>query len=127
VAVVLSMLQNQKKRLLVVDSDSQVLSKISRMLFGLGAWDVWQANTAARAAELWTEHHDEINVLITAPKLPDGLGTDLVQQFRAKRPGLYVLFMSGGPACENREWTEEFLPKPFTNQQLLDALSRLEQ
>jgi CheY-like chemotaxis protein len=91
---------------------------------------VLQAGDGIQALELLDCHDGEINLLITDVVMPGMGGLELAQNLRSMKPDLSILFMSGYPD----EWREipgsttdgnEFLPKPFTSDQLLERVLAL--
>ena len=112
-----------RRRILLVEGNSNLLSNLSLILFRAGAWDVWQAHDAARARELWREHSENIDVVIADENLPDGKGTDLLSEFRFEDPQLSSLLMSDAPAREADQLSSSrILSKPFLERELIAAL-----
>lgn len=115
-----------KRRVLVVDDDSQVLSKISGFLFRSGAWEVWQSHSGARALEIWAEHKDEIDVVISDVDLPDISGPALAKRFKDEKLTLGVIFISGHPRNTRVDASQiKVLCKPFTAAQVVRAIHEL--
>ena len=112
-----------RRRILLIEGNSNLLSNLSLILFRAGAWDVWQAHNAARARELWREHSESIDVVIADEHLPDGRGTDLLSEFCFDDPQLSSLLMSDAPARDADQLSSaRFLSKPFTERELISAL-----
>lgn len=69
------------------------------------------------------------NVVILDNKLPDGFGVDFIAFIKANYPGLKIIMISGFDASAEDVAIENgadiFLPKPFTRQQLFDAMMKL--
>ena len=66
---------------------------------------------------------DPIDLLITDVVMPEIDGPSLVEEFRAARPGLKVIFISGYAESSFRNSTDggaslHFLAKPFSLKQL---------
>lgn len=115
-----------KRRILLVEDNSQLLSTVSAHLFRAGAWDVWQAHTVSRAKELWSEHHSGIDVVLADASLPDGRGSELLRAFCSAEQKLSCLLISGNPALPAAERkAHTFLGKPFTEAELVVAINGL--
>src|SRR5690349_3162255 len=103
-------LQLDRRRILLVEKNSQLISAITALLFRAGAWDVWQAHNCARARELWATHADQIDVAVVDVGLADGNGLDLLKELSFDKPQLFGLIMSGRPIAEPH--SVRFLLKP---------------
>jgi DNA-binding NtrC family response regulator len=110
-----------RRRILLVEDDSQLLSTLSSYLFRAGAWDVWQAHSCARARELWTIHAEQIDVVIVDIHLGDGNGLDLLNELTVAKAQFFGLVISGRPVLEQHP--VQFLRKPFTEEMLISTLS----
>ncbi len=71
-----------------------------------------------------------VDVVVTDVVMPEMSGYALVDQLRASRPGLRVLYMSGYPpeaiqAPEQRTPGAAFIPKPFTPPTLVRRVREL--
>jgi CheY-like chemotaxis protein len=70
---------------------------------------VYEATSARDALEVWSQHAEEIALLLTDIIMPGGTtGRDLAEQLRAQRPGLKVIFMSGYSSAGQGNDTEFF-------------------
>ena len=113
----------------MVEDDELVRSLTARVLIRLGYRTV-VADRASTAMEAVAEHPD-IAVLLTDVVLPEGDdGFALAERVRVDRPALPILFVSGYPqdvvalrGADDR--FDSVLRKPYTTQQLADAVSRL--
>jgi CheY-like chemotaxis protein len=108
--------------LLVVEDEPSVLSIAGRVLTSSG-YRVLEAGDAAEAHEVFAEHRDEVDLLVTDVILPDINGRQLYEQLREQRPDLKVLFMSGytdNAIVHHGVLDEgvEFMQKPFTPNQV---------
>ena len=111
-----------RRRILLIEGNSNLLSNLSLILFRAGAWDVWQAHNAARARELWREHSESIDVVIADENLLDGRGTDLLSELRFEDPQVSCLLMTDEPARADQFSGPNFLSKPFAERELIAAL-----
>lgn len=114
-----------KRRILLIEDSSQLLSTVSAFLFRAGAWDVWQAHDRSRALVLWAEHRDKIDVVIADERLPDGRGLDLLRHLRRDQMDLCCLLISGAPVVDCAEFHGASLLKPFTEEELIRALNAM--
>ena len=82
------------------------------------------------AIRLWREHRGTIALLLTDLVMPGGMsGQQLARRLQAENPALNALYMSGYSAeTAGREIAlrggENFVPKPFMINQLLDTIRR---
>jgi DNA-binding NtrC family response regulator len=121
------------KRILVVDDDTIVLDSCKVVLEAEG-FSVVLVSSAATAME-HLEHAGIFDMMIMDVKMPDGDGVYLLQRITEKWPlanwpEIPVLVMSGYPTPETirtfiNRGVKEFIPKPFTPDELLEAVYRL--
>jgi signal transduction histidine kinase len=117
-----------QETVLLVEDDPMVRELGARIL-GEHGYTVLSASNAAEAHACAELHQGEIDLLLTDVVMPGGNGLELADQLTARYPRLPVLFMSGysadivlrqGLAPES----VEFLTKPFTEEQLGQAVRR---
>ena len=107
-----------KKTILVVDDDPDVLQAISGYLDS--DYNVLRAETGAEALQQSKDFKSEIHLLLSDFQMPGMTGMELAAQIAAQRPKIKVLLMSGYPAGTlilNEGW--HFLGKPFVQSQLI--------
>jgi len=115
------------RTILVVEDEADVRNIVRKQLESLGH-RVLVAQSAAEALQI-VIGPGAPDLLVTDVVLASGMdGIDLVNGARAARPGLPVIFMSGHtavPAAQQRirETGAPFLAKPFTIQQLEQAVN----
>ena len=116
-------------RVLLVEDEEEVRDLLASQLRDAG-YEVEEAASGAEALEWWHRAGDGIDLVLTDMVMPNGMnGRKLVEQLRAKHPGLRTVFMSGysldlaaeGVAAEANTW---FLQKPFTAVALTEAVRR---
>jgi YesN/AraC family two-component response regulator len=90
----------------------------------MGAWNVWEAESASKARAVWEENRERIDVLVTDIVMPECFGQELASRFKAEKAALKVIFISGR-FCENDSEEFGFLSKPFTCAQLEETLRRI--
>jgi CheY-like chemotaxis protein len=112
-------------RLLLVEDEPAVRRLVTRMLERHG-YEVQVAEDGETALGLATGGGGAFDLLITDVVMPGMGGPELARRIRAERPDLRVLFVSGYP----RDYRpgeapseDAFLPKPFTQDQLLRAVA----
>ena len=116
-------------RVLVVDDEATVRSLTQAILGGAG-YDVLTAATGAEALRLLARN--EFSMVITDLRMPVMSGADLYEEIVEHYPTLAerVLFVTGDIEGDNGERPPHqddihFLEKPFTTQQLLQAIRRV--
>lgn len=112
-------------KVLLVEDNSVVRDVATSMLETLGCKTV---AVAGSAEALDTFRTGEFDLLFTDCVMPGNLqGPALAEALRSKQEGLPVLFTSGyrGAGDKLLETGAGFLPKPYTQEQLADAVGRL--
>jgi two-component system cell cycle sensor histidine kinase/response regulator CckA len=112
--------------LLLVEDEAAVRSSVRRLLEWHG-YTVLEARNGAEALKLYESHEDQVDLVLTDVMMPEMGGHELVEQLRARRPDLRVLFMSG---YAERAFTSDgliprgtgYLEKPFTVETLMRRL-----
>ena len=122
----------QHLHILMVEDDPALRRAFERMLVRLKC-EVTVVGSGEEALAVVATHHHPPDVLLTDMVLPGMSGRRLIERLREIRPELKVLLMSGyaptdvapspGPAGEAE--AEAFLQKPFTVNELADAIHRL--
>ncbi|RNC68635.1 MAG: hybrid sensor histidine kinase/response regulator [Desulfuromonadales bacterium] len=104
--------------ILVIEDEAGVLNLAVRTL-SLKGYNVLQASRPAEAEKLFEHNRDRVDLVLTDVVMPGKNGPALVEEFRGKRPGLKIIFMSGytddtiAPQHMNDHQTA-FIRKPFT-------------
>ena len=112
--------------ILVAEDEEANLRLTERILVRAG-YQVFSAATPQRAVELFSEHQDEISLLLTDVIMPEMNGLDLFRALKEMKPRLECVFMSGYTAdiissSGLDEGQVRFLAKPFTRDDLLRAI-----
>jgi DNA-binding response OmpR family regulator len=112
--------------ILVVEDEPMIRDLVERILVADGH-AVRVAGDAPSALELSrTCSSDPVDLLLTDYALPGMVGPALATEIRALWPGVAVLCMSGyGHEAEGLPPGSRFLPKPFTAQELVEAVHDL--
>jgi DNA-binding response OmpR family regulator len=73
------------------------------------------------------EHPKHVELLITRVRFPSGTpnGAALARMARLKRPGIKVLFASFPEVRQHIDGLGEFLPRPFSTDELLATVGRM--
>jgi DNA-binding NtrC family response regulator len=113
----------ERKTILLVDDDAQVLASTTQLLQGAG-YEVIPAASAedAMAIVLTSRPFD---VLVTDYALPRMNGAELVENVRRLRPKLVAVLTAGAGNLEQlqRELAQiPILPKPYASDRLFKAL-----
>jgi two-component system, cell cycle sensor histidine kinase and response regulator CckA len=115
--------------ILVVDDLPDVAELMVRIL-QRDSHRILLAIGGAQALELWSEHSNGIDLLITDIMMPDIAGPELIRRLRASHEDLPVLCTSGyadSHLTHNGRMPRDvsFLEKPFTPTELLERVQQL--
>jgi len=116
----------KKEHILVVDDSVNTLEVLQRNLM-LAGYHVFTASGVAEAIEIL--NGTKLDLVITDLKMPKVSGLDLVRHVRENFKNTAVMMITGYPSIEGaveavKTGAEEFLPKPFTDVELLSAVGR---
>jgi len=114
------------KTILVVE-DNDSIRLLAVQFLKRGGYPVLEAASGEEAVTLWKERATDIGLLFTDLNMDQMNGVDLADKLEALSPGMKTLFTSGhdeGPVEEIPESLRpfHFLPKPYSHQQLLEAV-----
>ena len=114
-------------KVLIVDDDRDVLESFEAAFQSEGALTQisMDGNDAVRIC-----HDDPPDIVVLDMRLPDISGPDVARQAWRRWPDLPILFISAYPEpalrdAATEELVQDFLCKPFTRDQLVDAVLRL--
>ncbi len=115
-----------KARVLVVDDAPDVLEALQRKLTSRG-YRVFTAPGVPEAKRFLDE--ESVDVVITDMKMPRVGGLDLIRYVRENIPDTEVMVITGYASVPDaveavKTGAEEYLPKPFTEEELLTAVDR---
>lgn len=113
-----------KERILIVDDATDTLEMLRRKLSGQG-FDVYTASDVPKAIELLA--NIPIELVLTDYEMPRISGLDLIRHIRDHYPLLKVIMITGFPTIEGavealKVGAEEYLTKPFTDEELFKAV-----
>lgn len=114
---------------ILVAEDNEMVRRVTRSVLESAGYRVLAADRGASAVELFEQHADEIDLLLTDVLMPAMTGPELASRLIRKRPGLRVLFMSGyttrpGDAGGTAIPASHLLQKPFNREDLLERVRR---
>jgi PAS domain S-box-containing protein len=113
--------------ILVVEDEAALRELVCQCLARSG-YGIFQAETGAKALELWAAHKKEIDLVLTDLVMPDRMnGRQLAERLQAERPDLKVLFTSGYSAeVIGKDFALHpglnYLQKPFQPQNLVSMV-----
>ena len=116
----------EKERILIVDDSAATLEVLQRNLTAAG-YQVFTAPGVPEAIQIL--EGAALDLVITDLKMPRISGLDLVRHVRDNFKDTEVMMITGYPSIEGavtavKAGAEEFLSKPFTDQELLFAVRR---
>jgi len=119
--------QNSGKTILVIEDEHQLRTLLVLMLEHAGH-RVLEAAHPNEAANVWRREGSNIALIIADVWLPGISGPELVGFFRREHVELRSLFITGmtpqiQPEFRKLTRNSQVLPKPFTREQLLKAVS----
>jgi DNA-binding NtrC family response regulator len=117
----------EQERILVVDDAPDTLELIERNLTAHG-YRVFSARGAVEAIRVLDD--SSVDLVITDLKMPKVSGLDLVRHVRENLPDTEVMMVTGYPTIQGavtavKAGSQEYLTKPFTDEELLSAVKRV--
>lgn len=118
--------QSTGQTILVVDDSPDTLEVIRRNLEEKG-YAVLTAPGAGKALRILDD--SEVDLVITDFKMPEVNGLDLTRHIRENHADTVIMMITGYPSLEGavqavKTGAEEYLAKPFTDEELLSAVER---
>lgn len=96
--------------------DEPLLRELAQAVLSGAGYNVLQAGESEEALTLWSEHQEEIDLLLTDLVLPGGLnGRDLALQLQQRKPRLKIVYTTGysSDVAEGGHVPSSFLQKPY--------------
>lgn len=117
------------KTILVAEDEDGVRNVVERSLSTSG-YSVLVTASGEGALAMSRAHDGPIDVLLTDVVMPKMSGTELAQIIGEERPGIRIILMSGyteeiASRTSVLDGPENFIPKPFTREQLLAKVQSL--
>jgi len=116
----------EKERILVVDDSPETLEVLQRNLAAEG-YQVFTSTGVVEAIRLL--EGTQVDLVITDLKMPKVSGLDLVRHVRENFNDIEIMMITGYPSIGSaveaiKTGAEEYLAKPFTDEELLSAVRR---
>ena len=114
-------------KILVVDDEPTLVDLVGDVVGGTISCDILSAPTVAEARKILAK--TSIELLVADVNLPDGKGTELVSALKESQPQADAIIITGQPSMDGaitamRHGAVDFLPKPFSAQNLVDRVSK---
>ena len=106
------------KTILLVEDEPAVRQLFSQALMRAG-YRVHEARNGNEAMQLFEQHGDSVDLVLTDMRMPFMGGADLARELRSRRQTLKLLCISGYPGGTDLEFSDDFLAKPFSRDELL--------
>ena len=115
-------------KLLIVDDSEQTRDILSRSLSGRG-YRLFTASGVRGAVELLDT--EPVDIVITDLKMAGSSGLDMLKYIKQNLKDIAVIIITGYPSIETavqavKNGAEDYLTKPFTEDELLTVLKRVE-
>lgn len=113
--------------ILLVEDDALVCASLRKVLAKFG-YNLFIAANAVEALEIWEQHRDEIQLVLTDLVMPGGMnGKELAEQLLKDKPGLKIIYASGYSAeVAGRDLPLQegvnYISKPFQPQKLAQTI-----
>lgn len=118
---------SDEQTVLVVDDD-QLVRRLATSSLQRSGFLVYGSQSGERGYSCFTEHPDEIDLVLTDIAMPLMSGPQMVDQILRLRPEIKVLFMTGYDANhilpEHQARRFRVLAKPFTSNTLVSAVRK---
>jgi two-component system cell cycle sensor histidine kinase/response regulator CckA len=102
--------------------DEPLLRELAHAILADGGYKVLDAERGDEAFSVWTEHENEIDLLLTDMVLPGGMtGRELALHLQERKPALKVIYTTGysQDMLEARGEAVNFLQKPYPPETLM--------
>jgi len=114
-------------RILVVDDSALTLEVIQRNLSAAG-YDVYTAASVHQAVDFL--EHDSVDLVITDIKMPKISGLELLKYVNENLKDTEIMIITGYPSVKGaveavKDGAEDYLVKPFTDEELLAAVAKM--
>src|SRR5215218_5830954 len=110
--------QAERETILLVEDEPAVRQLFCQALTRAG-YKVHEARNGPEALKLFDEYGDSVDLLLTDVRMPFMPGDELARQLRGRRQTLKLLCISGYMGADALEIPGDFLPKPFSRDELL--------
>jgi signal transduction histidine kinase/ActR/RegA family two-component response regulator len=113
--------------LLIVEDEPSLRELVVRIL-ELCGYHIYQAGNGVEALQVWEQHKEEIDLLLTDMVMPEGIsGRQLAERLQKEDPGLKVIYTSGySPGMAGKDIALldgfNFLAKPYPPSRLAQVV-----
>ena len=107
-----------RETILLVEDEPAVRQLFAQALVRAG-YRVHEARNGQEALQVFDQHGDSVDLLLTDMRMPLMGGAELASQLRTRRGTLKLLCISGYAGGHELEFSGDFLAKPFSRDQLL--------
>ena len=111
-------LRGGHETILLVEDEPAVRQLFAQALSRAG-YTVHEARNGQEAMQVFDQHGETVDLLLTDMRMPYMGGGELAQHLRARRKTLKLLCISGYPGTLDPELAADFLAKPFSRDALL--------
>lgn len=117
----------QKQTALIVDDEKRITFELQEF-FEINDYTTLKAHSISEEKEILSKHH--VDILIQDIKLTDGSGLEILLDVKERFPEIDVIMISGHGDMDTvieamRLGATDYLKKPFTHNDLLIALERI--
>lgn len=115
---------NRKKVSILLVDDDEAVRGLARVILEHERWLVAEAGSLQEAIDIVREGQFRPDVAVVDLLLPDGLGTELMEDLRQARQRSRIIYITGDPGWLRRlnAGSDSVLAKPFTPLQLVVAV-----
>lgn len=102
--------------------DEPILRELAHAILADAGYKVLEAEQSEEAFNVWSQHHHEIDLLLTDMVLPGGMtGRELAMHFLEKKPRLKVIYSTGysQDLLDAKDEPVNFLQKPYPPETLM--------
>jgi two-component system cell cycle sensor histidine kinase/response regulator CckA len=107
-----------RETILLVEDEPAVRQLFAQALIRAG-YRVYEARNGQEAMQVFDQHGDTIDLLLTDMRMPYMGGAELAQHLRSRRRTLKLLCVSGYPSAAEGQLKADFLAKPVSRDDLL--------
>ena len=111
--------QKQPRETILLVEDEPAVRQLFSLALTRAGYRVHEARNGQEALKVFDQHGETIDLLLTDMRMPYMGGAELARQLRARRQTLKLLCISGYAGGSDLEFSEEFLAKPFSRDELL--------
>ncbi len=118
-------LRRGRGQTILLVEDEPILRELAHAILKDAGYNVLDAEASHAAFEVWSEHAQKIDLLLTDMVLPGGMsGRELALELQQRKPGLKVIYCTGysQEMLESQDEPIHFLQKPYPPETLMRAV-----